>query len=178
MKFEVKTRGSKEFYDEMLYVATYFKKFIKNPHKKAWQYTKFLLMYMAISVVMAGCFIALYLMDSTDFVYSLFIGMFALIFLFTVILFVSVKKRIKIYLNDISEKTIEITENEILYSSDTMNLKMKKEEIGIIVINKHSICILPKEASLFAISISNDYLDVFMKGAKENGYDNILVDNR
>lgn len=177
MRIEVKERGTKEFYDEMLYVITYCKKFIKKPGKKAWQYTKYLYLLMIISVAMCGAFIATYLFDGEW--YSLVMtGAFLLMLLFILILLITVKKRIKMYMDDKSDKIIDITNEYISFSNETMNLKMNKDDIGVIVINKHSICILPKELNKYAISISNDYLDDFLKGAKEEGYENIITDNR
>ncbi len=177
MKIEVKTRGSKEFYNEMLYVVTYFKKFIKNPKRKAWQYTKYLYLYIAISILFATCFAVLYVFDKEW--YSLvFVGMFLLILMFTLVLLISVKNRIKLYLNDKSDKTIDINKEAICYSSDAMNLKINKDNISVIEINKYSICILPKEMNGFAISISNDYIDDFLKGVNEEGYSELVVDNR
>ena len=177
MRFEVKERGSKEFYDEMLYVITYYKKFIKNPKRKAWQYTKYLILYMIISAAMCAGFAALYVFDREW--YSLvFVGMFLLILIFTMILFVNVQKRIKMFMNDKSDKVIEITDEAISYSSDTLNLKMNKADIAVIVINKNSICVLPKVMTTYALSISNDYLDEFLQGAKESGYDELIVNNK
>jgi len=176
MKFEVKTRGSKEFYDEMLYIVTYCKKFIKNPKKRAWQYTKYLCLYMLISIIMCGGFTALYLMNK-DWYCLVMVGAFVILFFFTLVLYITIKKRIKMYLDDKSDKTIEINEKCINYSSDTMNLKMNKEDISVIIISKNSICILPKQLNKYAISISMDYLDEFLKGASENGYDEIIVNN-
>ena len=177
MKIEVKKRGSKEFYDEMLYVISYCKKFIKKPNQKAWRYTNYLYMFMVISVIMCGIFVAMYLLDNKWY-NMVMTGAFLLAFFFTLILLVTVKKRIKMYMDDNSDKIIEITKECIDYSSDTMNLKMNKEDISYIVINKYSICILPKELNKYAISISHDYLEDFLKGAKEEGYESIIVDNR
>ncbi len=177
MKIEVKERGSKEFYDEMLYVITYHKKFEKNPKHKAWKYSSYLYLMMAVSIVMLIAFIAMYLWEKEW--YSLvMIGVFLLLFFFILVLFITVKKRIKMFMSDGSEKTIEITNECINYGSDTMNLKMKKEEIAVILINKYSTCILPKELNKYSISISNDYLNQFLEGAKEEGYESIIVDNR
>ena len=177
MKFEVKERDSKEFYDEMLYVITYYKKFIKKPKRKAWQYTKYLILNMIICIVMCAGFAAWYVLDR-EWVSLIFVGMFFLIFIFSVMLFSTVKKRIKMYLNDEDDKVIEITEEAISYSSDSLNLKMNKEDIAVIVINKYSICILPKVMTTYALSISNDYLDEFLSGEKENGYDELIVNNK
>ena len=177
MKIEVKERGSKEFYDEMLYVITYCKKFLKNPRKKAWKYSSYLYLMMAVSIAMFGAFIAMYLWEKEW--YSLvMIGVFLLLFFFILILLITVKKRIKMFMDDGSDKTVEITSEYIDFSSDTMNLKMKKEEISVILINKYSTCILPKELNQYSISISNDYLNQFLEGAKEEGYESVTVDNR
>jgi Ca2+/Na+ antiporter len=177
MKIEVKERGSKEFYDEMLYVITYCKKFIKNPKQKAWKYTSYLYLMIAVSIAMLCAFVAMFLFDKEW--YSLvMIGAFVLMLIFLLFLFVTVKKRIKIFMEDKSEKTIEITKESIDFISETMNLKMKKEEISVITINKYSTCIWPKELNKYTISISNDYISQFLEGAKAEGYESIIVDNR
>ena len=177
MKIEVKERGSKEFYDEMLYVITYCKKFLKNPRKKAWKYSSYLYLMMAVSIVMLGVFIAMYLFEKEW--YSLvMLGAFTLMLFILLFQLIAIKKRIKMFMDDGSDKTVEITSEYIDFSSDTMNLKMKKEEISVILINKYSTCILPKELNKYSISISNDYLNQFLEGAKEKGYESIIVDNR
>ncbi len=176
MKFEVKKRGTKEFYDEMLYVISYYKKFIKKPKRKAYQYTKYLLMYITLSIIMCGAFIYLYFLDK-DWYSLVMIGAFLIVLFLSIIIYVSAKKRIKMYMEDMSDKSIEITEEAICYNSETLNMKIKKEEISVIVINKYSICILPKEITTYAISISKDYLNEFLSGANENGYEKLIANN-
>ena len=45
MRLEVKERGSKEYYNEFLYVVSRHKKFKKNPRRKSYQFTKYLVFY-------------------------------------------------------------------------------------------------------------------------------------
>ena len=49
---------AKEFYDEMLFVVSNYKRIVKNPKTRAWQYTKYLYLFMGISLAMCGAFIA------------------------------------------------------------------------------------------------------------------------
>ena len=57
----------------------------------------------------------------------------------------------------------------------TLQQHIQNEDISYIVINKYSICILPKELNKYAISISHDYLEDFLKGAKEEGFRTAIV---
>ena len=51
MKIEVNTRGSREYYDEFLYIVPRYKKYQKNLKKKTYRLTYYLTVYEVLAFI-------------------------------------------------------------------------------------------------------------------------------
>ncbi len=177
MKIEVNHPGSKEFYNEMLYVLSYLKRIKKNPKKKAHRIINFLAWYIV------GCafFVAIMVLAYYYFYDVAFIflagAMFIIIIFYLIIIF-NCSKRIKKYLNDTNHKTIEIDDEYVNYINEKENYRVAWENMEMVLINKYSTCFIPKDINTIIISISNEYIGDILKAIEDYHKEELVIDNR
>ena len=170
MTIEVNKVGTKDYYDEMLYVVSYYRDFINNPNKKIKKFTSFLATYGIISLILMGIATFLYL-NERSVTYAIILGIFAFLLVFIILYSFMINNRIKEFMKDTSTKIINIEKDYVEFKKPELDFKMEKEKLAMILIGKNSICFLPKEATNLLISISTEYKDEVLKGLKENGYE-------
>ena len=176
MKIEVNERGSKNYYDEFFFIASYYRKFKKNPHKKAFKMTTFLIMYEIFIILFIAGTIGIYIMEPDAF-HMCMVFTFVLCFIFCgAYLFLS-NKRINEFMNSTGKKIVEINEDGIEYSDDEKNLKLKWDKIEYILVNKYSICFIPNSTTNILISLSTDYKEQAIKGIEDAGKTGLIIDN-
>lgn len=176
MKIEVKERGSRAFYDEFLYVASNYKKIKKNPEKRVYRLTYSLISYEFILLLCIGLITSFYLKEN-DILFMFLIGMLSLLFVFVLMYAIMINKRIKAFMNDKGNKIVDINETGVEFLDDEKNIKIMWDNIDCIVVNKYSICFLPKDATNILISVNTDYKDDVEQGIDECGYSSFVVDN-
>ena len=176
MKIEIKDRGQKEYYDEFLYVSTNMSRIKNNPYMKVGSATKIALIYSIISFICGILFSLIYYFNRST-LYLIVLILFGILFIFSLFYIFLINKTIKGYLN--SEGIIDfiINEDGIEISKDDYKVNEKWDDIELIVINKYSICFIPKYPSKLLISISNDYKKDVVKGLKEVKKNSLIVDN-
>ena len=74
--------------------------------------------------------------------------------------------------------------SDILDTDKGLELKQKNQKVHInwtsieyIVINKYSICAIPKNPTEIMLSLSNDYKDMFLKAIKKYKKEDLIIDN-
>lgn len=174
MVIEVTKKGTRKFYDEMLYVITYYRKFIQRPKRKVHGITMYELMYILLSLALMVVFAGFYLYDKSI-SHLIFVGMFFVISLIFIEHLFLVQKTIKEYMADESPKTIVIEDDYIEFKSNTVEFKMPKDEISWIIVGKYSICVLPDNKTKLAIAITKEYEEQVMQGIEEHGYKDKLA---
>lgn len=176
MKLEIKERGLKEYYDEFLYVASKYKSFLKNPIRKAYSSVKML--YFSIAYIFLAIFLItyFYIMDK-NYLYVFFLGILLILLLFSIFYTIFVKKRIKAFMSEKGTKYISFDEHKVEYQDNDKKVKIDYNDIAYIIINKYSICFLPKKSSKILISISTDYKEKVIECLIKYDKINLLVDN-
>ena len=177
MKIEVTKPGTKQFYDEMLFVLSNYKSFIKKPTKKPKQLTKYILSFLICFAILLVAFTWLYFQEYslTD---AIFMGIFLILILLYIAYDIRIFRVIKQYMSDTTTKVITIENDDIEFEKPGVNFKVRKDEIAVIIINKYSICFLPKDNNAgIIISISTEYREEVLKGLEENDYMSLVVDN-
>lgn len=174
MKFEIKERGTKEYYDEVLYVAFRYMDFLKKPKRKVFKLTKFLLILTIITILFLTLSIYLYYI-SKDIFYIILIGLLSAIIFISFISFIIAKRRIKYFMSEIDTKIIDINNNGIEYIDESKNYRIKWEDIKNIIINKYSICFIPRTKILISIYI--EYKSDVIKTLKKYHKEDLLIDN-
>ncbi|MBR5340600.1 MAG: hypothetical protein IK151_01595 [Erysipelotrichaceae bacterium] len=176
MKIEIKERGSREYYDELLYVSARRKEIQKNPHKKIESFTGYMTRY---NLLAAGSIV---FMIVCAFVFNnvifLFMGITAFILL--IIGLISMrngKKGIEQFLEEKGTKLITIDENGLEFVDNEKNIIMKWDDILNVIVNNYSICFFPQILSNTIISLTKDHLEEIKEALSFYGKSDLLIDN-
>ena len=86
-------------------------------------------------------------------------------------------KRIKAFLNDEGNKSIEIDSEAVTYTDESKSVRILFDELNCIRIADYGICFLPKNQTDILISISREYEDKVLQAIKEAGRDDLIVNN-
>lgn len=162
-------KENKKFFDEFYYIALNCGSFRKRPTKKARSATQYLV-FLAILFFVSS--IALMFVPELELIsFMLFI-----IFFYLVIILIIIKRHTKITLNEsvyikIDEDGIEdIYENKI-------STKLYWDYIEHIIINKYSICVVPKSSYSILIGTDISNKDDMIKALKKYNKIDLLIDN-
>lgn len=169
MIFKSIEKENKKFFDEFYYIALNCRSFRKHPTKKARSATKYLV-FLAILFFVSS--IALMFVPELELIsFMLFI-----IFFYLVIILIIIKRHTKITFNEsvyikIDEDGIEdIYENKI-------STKLYWDYIEHIIINKYSICVVPKSSYSILIGTDISNKDDIIKALKKYKKIDLLIDN-
>lgn len=176
MKFSIKERGSKEYYNEFLYVAFNYKMFLKNPHKKTHKLTNMLLYYGIMLLLFIGLFIYFYMDESNSF-YLICTGIFIFVFILDVFIYISCIKRIKNYINDKGIKHVNIEKEYVEYKDDNKSFKVKFKDIKCVIMNKYSICFIPNSLNNAIISMTIEYKNDIINVLKKYKREELIINN-
>lgn len=176
MKIEVNKRGKKEYYDEFLYVVTMRKRIKKNPNQKVQTLTFYLKKYICYILLSVLLFIFFYYKTKNIF-FMIYIGMVIIILLYIVVYLLNTNKMIKTLMSKTDTKIVEINKSGVEYKDSEKNIKIDWKNIEFILLNKYSICFIPKDDSNIFISISSDYKYKVLTAIKEFNKEDLIKDN-
>ena len=174
MIIKVDTRGSKEFYDELLFVTNNFKKFQKKPETKVQSLSKYIRNYM-IYCCLAAILMAIFYVVFSNTIFNVLWGMFIILAVIYAFYLKSINDTLKAYLEDDSVKEIDINEEYIGYSDGTKTINTNWNEIQNIIITNNAIIFLPKGINNIVIAISTDYKDEVEEAIKFYNKDNLVI---
>ena len=177
MKIEINKRGSKEYYDEFLYIATKYRKYQQNPKTKTYRLTRFLAIYLCMALF-AGALNLLFYFKNKESLHLMVAGMLGLMLILYLRYYVTVDRRIKAYLEDDGSKTIEFTDEYVGYKDENKDIRTSWNDLSCILISQYSICFIPKNQSDILISISREYEDEVRKGLQEVDKEYLVVENK
>ena len=160
MIIKSKEKKNKKYYDEIMYIASNYYVFKKNPKAKPHPLTQLFFIYLIIFV----CFgIVCFLIPAL----VVFIPMFFLLIAFYLYYYIEAKYRLREYLKN-DDSVIKIDEEGIESTyPGKVSSKLYWDSIEHIMINKHSISILPYQFSSIMIFIEIGSKDEFLKALKK-----------
>lgn len=176
MRLEIKERGTKEYYDEFLYAVSRYRKFKKDPRIKTHQFTKYLIV-CNIFVLFALLLNAYFYFDTNKTIFAFMTGALVVSYIIQVTYFVVIKKRLKMLLNTKGVRIIEFSASGIEYIDDDKNIRVKWDDIKYVVINKYTICIIPKIVINGFTSIDTKYKEEIIATLKKYNKLSLLIDN-
>ena len=176
MKIKVNERGPKDYYDEFLYIAFRYKDFKKKPERKAYRLTSFLLVLIPITILCMILTIIMYI-NTKDILDIVLITLLVFIFLVSLKYFIVTKKHLNYFMNYQGEKIIDIDSDGIKYLDNQKSISVNWSNILKIIINKYSICVLPKDTNIL-IFIYNGYFEELLQGLKKYHKEDLIIDNR
>jgi len=112
MKFTIKKNTNKKSFDEFVYIAFNTKSVWKNPYKKIKLFTKQFTTYFIIEVLLLVY--AIYnVICNPDTLFYIELGVFSMLFIFSIAVFISGKSRINYYYNNSEDSIFEVDDKEI-----------------------------------------------------------------
>ncbi len=177
MRIEVEKRGTRADYDEMLSVMNRYQKIVRNPQTKVGGYTKGLILYLIYIVLALAMTLCFYLQERSLF-FAVAAGMMVLMLGFAMVLLIRVNKRISGYMNDKGKKIFEMDADGISYSDEGKTYLVKWENVAAVVINRKTVCFIPKEQTGVVIALMTEHADQIIEGLREYGKESLLSDNR
>ena len=176
MRLEITERGPREFYDEIMYIASNFRKYRGRPEKKARSQMKVYTLYCLASALVTLVFLFEYFTEHKG-VFLLLAGMMVVCLLMFIAMIVGIKKRIGIMMNEPGTKIIDIDERGVRYEAENQTLQTKWDDITNVIINKHSIVFMPRTEIQLMVSIYAKYKEQVLQAVEAAGHMDLVVDN-
>ena len=175
MKFEVNERGSRDYYDEFLYITSRYKKYQNNPKKKTYRLTRYLAVYEILALVVGALNGYFYYLNGyvIHLVMACMLGLMLIIYLRY---HYTVEKRIKELMSEKGNKEVEINGEYIRFHDDSKDIRLKWDDICGAVNGRYGICFLPKDSAGILISVSKPYMDKMLEGLKEAGKEHLITE--
>ena len=170
MTFNSNEEGNKKYYEEIMYISSNYYIFKKRPKTKTHSLVKVFLLYIILFLLI--------------FIFCLFIpnlyilSVIAFIILVIYIyLLVETKYKLREFMKH-NNSIITIDETGIENKEENeISSKLYWDAIEYIIINKYSICILPKNFAHFAIYIEINAKNNVYKALKKFNKLDLLIDN-
>ena len=176
MKLEITKRGSKEFYDEVLYVISKYKDIVSNSNIKIHGLRKDAISLGLISLILSIITLLMYFFNKSNKMF-MYIGYF---FIFLVILSIVYYLIINIRINKLREPDdkiiIKFDNKKIYYSRSNMKYDIGWKDIKYILINKYSISFIPRDKNNILLSISTEYKDKVIDAINKYNYSNLVIE--
>ena len=170
MTFNNNEKGNKKYYEEIMYISSNYYIFKKRPQTKTHSLLKVFGLYSLLFLILLIIFL---------FIPSMIIlsGICFVLFLVYTYLLVETNYKLKEYMKH-DDSSIIIDETGIEKKEENItSSKLYWEAIEYIIINKHSICALPKNFAHFAIFIEIGSKETVLKALEKYNKANLLIDN-
>ena len=174
MKIDIDNPGTKDYYDEFLFIVNNRKKICSNLNIKVYKLSYVAYRYLAISFIIFLIFLFWYLRSNK--VLHLFI---TILFLFLIILSIIylflIKKRINKLLNSFSKTEFAIENECVFVESNEQKYKLKFDEIKGIIMGNYTLSFIPKDIKKQFITTRIEYKDEIIKALKKYNKDKLII---
>ncbi|MBR2827876.1 MAG: hypothetical protein IKE70_01415 [Bacilli bacterium] len=174
MKIENKEPGSKDYYDEYLYIALNYKKLKDNSNKKVKKLSNSAYLYFMISTIIFILFLLWYL-STKDWIQLSITIFFGLLTILSMIYITLIKKRILLLIRSYSKTTFEITKDHILVENKIKKYSLKWNELDRILLNNDTILWIPKDEKNDFIITRIEYKEEIIKTLKNLKKEHLIV---
>ena len=170
MTIQNKEKGNRKYYEEIMYISSNYYIFKKRPQTKTHSLLKVFRLYSLLFLILSTIFLFIPNMIALSGIYFSFF----LVYIYSLF---ETNYKLKEYMKHgdssiiIDETGIESKEENITSS------KLYWEAIEYIIINKYSICVLPKNFAHFAIFIEISSKEEVLKALEKYNKTNLLIDN-
>lgn len=169
MTIEVKEKGSKEFYKEVVSVISQYKQLIKRPEAKLSDSFR---SYNVVMFLMA----LLFAMNFYDGITDGFTGLKSaavtatfIAFIVLLIYRINMGKMVEKNLSDDRASTVILDENGVEFSKEgSMVIRLAWNDVAFVRSFKEATCFLARSETPLVISITNKYKDEIMKYLEDN----------
>ena len=179
MEIEINKKPTRDFYDELLYITTNYKKYLDNRNKLAKQTTSAVTKYLIFTIIGVIFSLSSYLIFDKDNFFLLTGAIFAICMILSIIYLRIIKNNMNLLLTN-SEKnksTLIIDDKNVSLKKDSSTTKISWNTIDSILINKYSIIFLPGEIINPYIAIPSTYKKEVITALKKYKKIELLIDN-
>lgn len=174
MKIEVKERGSREFYEEMVYISAKRTEIEKKRSVKLNVFSKYYRSYIFLGIGGTLLMLAFYLMFASYY-FLILAGMMAFATILIFINYLNLKKYIDSMMTDAGTKIVEVEKDHVSYSDGNKTLTYKWEDILGVVPGNHSVTFLPKKMNEYAIAVESRYKGDILNVLKRNHLEDLII---
>ena len=171
MIIQNKEKGNKKYYEEIMYISSNYYIFKKRPKTKVHSLLKVFIFYTLFFLIFSIVFLFIpnmYIISVICFTCFLIYGY----------LFIETNYKLKEFLKH-NNSLIKIDESGIENTEEKqVTTKLYWEAIEYVIINKYSICILPKNFAYFAIFINITAKKQVLEALTKYNKLDLLIDNR
>ncbi len=173
MKIEVKEKKCAEYYDELLFIQSNYKKILNNKIKKVSRMTMSFVKYAVLSIIFFCLTLLLYLKTKDNF-YFIICGVYILLVICSLYLVLITKKRVKELMTNDEDTIININTKNIEHKSTNSIFKISWEDMAFVLINKYSICFIPKTTKNSLVCVPISYKEDIIKLLKKYKKDKLI----
>jgi hypothetical protein len=176
MTIEIKEKGTKEFYKEVVNVISQYRQLIKKPEAKLNDNFRSYAFLMIAFVIMFAANLFEAIQGDLG---VLNIAAITASFMALIVLLIyrrNMKKMVDAYLNDDRASTVTLDENGIeLNKGGSQVTRLGWEDVALVRSFKESTCFVAKSVTGLVIAVTNLYKDDIMKYLEDNNVDVKIV---
>jgi len=176
MKIEITNKPNDNFYKEFLSVLFSINKIKKNYNYKLEEVNKFCFRSIIIQVILSIIMTLLIDYISYSF-YGICITLLIFIILLNVFVLFDYNKKVKEFLKNADSSTIVIDESGVELIEKLKTCKINYEMIELVLINKYSICVIPRDMTGIMIGVPIEYKDRFLESIRSYNESILIIDN-
>ena len=176
MRFEIKEKGSREFFEELIYVVTKRDEILKRNKLKLNTVGNYYrnTLYLGILGIVVSVLAYIFLKMN---IFLLMAGMMVFLMTFVCIAIYRTNKYIEAMMNETEAKTIEVDDKGIRYKDGKKDLNYAWDDIVKVVVGDYSITFLPKNNNEFVVGMIAEYKDDILKIINDNNLQHLLIGN-
>jgi hypothetical protein len=177
MRITVNETGRREYYDEVLYVASNYKRFQKNPNKKIKGFIKAMLLPTILYIVMVVIMLLLFGQDR-DPIFLLLAGMLVFVVVFFVIYLVRGNRQINAMMAGNGTRYIDVNGEGVTFEDDKKTIAQKWTNIMAVLLGPHSVVFLPIGTDGALITIDRNYEEEVLNAVRETGHGELILERK
>lgn len=177
MRITVNETGRREYYDEVLYVASNYKRFQKNPGKKVKGFIKAMFLPTILYIVMVALMLLLFRQDK-DPIFLLLAGMLVFVVIFFAMYLVRGNRQINAMMADNGIRYIDITDESVTFDDGKKTIVQKWTNIMGVLMGPHSVIFLPSGTDGALITIERKYEEEVLKAVTDAGHGDLIVKSK
>ena len=177
MTIEVKEKGSKEFYKEVVNVISQYRHLMKKPEAKLNDNFKSYTIMMVAMAVLFATQLSRGIVDGFDALTGAALAASFMAFIVLIIYRINMKKMVDAYLSDARVSTVTLDEIGVeLNKGGSQIIRIGWDEVALVRSFNESTCFIAKNATGLVIAVTNLYKSDIMKYPKDNSIDVRIVE--
>ena len=170
MRIEIREAGSEAFYKETINVLIQYRSLIKKPERTLTDYFKTVKRYEIISALLFVLLGATTVLWGAGKATLMAMGLMAVNLVFCRIYLINIGKLYREMREDTRSSVLTLDENGVELDKESSQIvRISWENVAFLRVFREAVCILPRNATGFVISVSRFYEEEILGYLKEHG---------